>query len=127
MIQRKNTYLGLDKLAVLISDTSEYSEYFKVSEVPSELTSGKNFFKIFGNTDLLEKNTEILVEMVDVNNRPIYHHVNKYVDSVGRRVVSIYVYDDTPPGLGRLTIAGIAKVRPNGNSVPQSWEGRYNV
>lgn len=127
MIQRKNPALGLYEIPTLISDTTQYSEYFKVSDVPQELTSGKNCFKIFGNTDLLKQDTEILVEVTDTNNNPIYHHVNKYVDTSGRRLVSIYVYTDTPAGIGRLTILGVAKFRPNGNPVPNNWSDRYNI
>ena len=127
MIQRKNPYLGLNEVPVLISDTTQYSEYFKVSDVPQELTSGKNSFKIYGNTSLLKNNTEILVEVTDSNGVPIYHHVNKYVDSAGRRVVGVYVYSDTPAGLGRITILGVAKFRPNGNSVSRAWEDKYNI
>ena len=127
MIQRRNPHLGLNEVPTLISDTAQYSEYFKVSNVPHELTSGKNSFKIYGNTSLLKANTEILVEVTDSNGNPIYHHVNKYTDAAGRRVVSIYVYDDTPAGLGRITILGVAKYRPNGNSVTRAWEGKYNV
>ena len=127
MIQRRNSYLGLNEIPVLISDTAPYSEYFKVSDVPETLTSGKNFFKIYGNAELLKKNTEILVEVTDANGDPIYHHVNKYIDSNGSRVISIYVYSDTPAGMGRLTILGVAETRPNGNSVPSSWAERYNV
>jgi hypothetical protein len=127
VIQRKNPHLGLNEVPVLISDTTQYSEYFKVSDVPDELTSGKNSFKIYGNTSLLKNNTEILVEVTDSNGVPIYHHVNKYVDSTGRRVVGIYVYNDTPAGLGRITILGVAKFRPNGNPVSRAWEDKYNI
>jgi hypothetical protein len=127
VIQRKNSYLGLHEVPVLISDTTQYSEYFKVSEVSSELTSGKNFFKIYGNESFLKRDTEVLVEAIDVNGNPIYHHVNKFTDSNGSRVVSLYVYPDTPAGIGRLTILGVATKRPGGTPVPNSWKDKYNV
>tara|TARA_A100001015_G_scaffold178650_1_gene198606 strand:- start:4435 stop:6429 length:1995 start_codon:yes stop_codon:yes gene_type:complete len=127
VIQRKNPKLGLKSIPTLINDTSVNSEYFRVSNLPTELTSGKNYFKIIGNAALLKKDTEILVEVTDVNNDPIYHHVNKFIDETGRRVVSIYVYEDTPEGIATITILGIAKFRPNGSLVTPSWENKYNV
>jgi hypothetical protein len=127
MFKRQNTYLGLHKYPILITDNADYSEYFKVSDLPLELTSGKNFFKLYGNSELLANESEILIEVLDSNNAPIYHHVNRYRDPSGRRVISIYVYDDTPAGNARITILGQAKYRPNGSSIPSNWKDKHNV
>jgi len=127
VIQRKNPKLGLASIPTLINDTSALSEYFRVSDIPTELTSGKNYFKLLGNSALLQNNTEVLVEVTDANNNPIYHHINKFIDEAGRRVISIYIYEDTVPGPANITILGIANYRPNGSPVTPAWKGKYNV
>ena len=127
MIQRQNTYVGLHKQPILIVDNTDYSDYFRIDEFPSELTSGKNMFKIYGNDDLLEKGSEILIEVIDETGKPVYHQVNKYRDISGHRVISIFVYDTALAGICRVTILGVATRRPNGRRVPRNWEGRHNV
>ena len=108
MIQRQNTYVGLHKQPILIVDNTDYSDYFRIDEFPSELTSGKNMFKIYGNDDLLEKGSEILIEVIDETGKPVYHQVNKYRDISGHRVISIFVYDTALAGICRVTILGVA-------------------
>ena len=48
MIRKENAFRGLAQSEVLINDTKWDSQFFKVSDVPSELHSGKNYFKIKG-------------------------------------------------------------------------------
>jgi len=112
---------------MLINQTTFDSEYFRLDSVPETLTSGKNMFKIYGNNSLLEGKSEILVQVTDVNGSPIYHHVNNFVDASGRIVVGIWVYPETPPGLGKIEIIGIAKRRPDGRSIPVGFRNKYNI
>ena len=127
MIQRGNPYLGLHKQPILIVDNTDYSEYFRIDEMPNELTSGKNFFKIYGNDELLVKGSEILIEVLDSSGNPIYHEINKYRDPSGHRIISIFIYEDTLPGIASVTILGVAKYRPNGSPIPSGWKDRHNV
>ena len=129
MIRKENAFRGLAQSEVLINDTKWDSQFFKVSDVPSELHSGKNYFKIKGNSFLLQKNTVIEVEVTPEDNpeKPYYHEVSKYIDSAGRRLVTIYVYPEDTPGACTITITGTARRRPNGKMVSPNWLGRNNV
>ena len=112
---------------VLINQTAFDSTYFRLDDVPDELTAGKNMFKIYGNNQLLLPNTEILIQITDINGNPVYHHVNNFVDATGRLVIGVWVYPETPPGLGKIEILGRASHRPDGRPVPNNWSQFYNV
>ena len=112
---------------MLINDNENNSQYFRVAAFPEELTSGKNSFKMYGDNTLLKPNSEIFIQITDVNGNPIYHHVNNYVDSTGRLLISVYIFPDTPPGIGVVQIIGVATKRPNGSLVPYSWRNKFNV
>jgi len=127
MIRKRNAYKGLAELPVLVTDQSVHSEYFNVSDIPQTLTSGKNQFKLTGNSSLLEINTEISVEITDAIGQVIYHEVLNYKDGLDRRLVAIYVYPETPAGPATLTIIGTAAKRPNGRDVSDNWKGKQNV
>jgi hypothetical protein len=126
-LEKRNEYLGLGRIPVLITDAADHSDYFNVSSLQPILTSGKNMFLITGNSQLLEKGTEIKVELIDVYGTPIFHTVNQYLDPLDRRLVTIWIFDDTPAGQVFVNIVGTAKRRPNGKPVPSTWEGRPNV
>ena len=126
-LQKRNEYLGLAIIPILITDQSDHSDYFNVSNLEMILTGGKNAFKVTGNHQLLVKGSEIKVELTDLNGTPIFHTVNRYRDNLDRRLVTVWVFEDTPPGPVFVTLVGIAKTRPNGRSIPKSWEGRPNV
>ena len=128
MLQRRVGKLRHEfQQTMLINQTSFDSEYFRLDSMPETLTSGKNMFKIYGNSSLLEGQSTILIQVTDVNGLPIYHHVNNYVDNSGRIVVGIWVYPETPPGLGKIEIIGIARRRPDGRSIPVGFRNRHNV
>ena len=128
MLERRVGKLRPDfNQTVLINDTTPDSQYFRVSEFPGELTSGKNMFKMYGNVSLLKPNTQILIQVTDISGNPIYHHVNKFIDSAGKIPIGIWLYPETPPGLGLIQILGCAAVRPDGRPVPQGWSNIFNV
>ena len=112
---------------VLINQTEFDSQYFRLDDIPTHLTSGKNIFKLYGNNQLLKAGTQIMIQVTDINGAPVYHHVNNYVDATGRLVIGIWVYPETPPGLGKLEIIGIATRREDGRPIPNNWRNKYNV
>ena len=112
---------------VLINQTQFDSTYFRLDDIPNELTAGKNMFKMYGNNQLLQNGSEILVQVTDVNGNAVYHHVNNYVDPAGRLVIGIWVYPETPPGLGKIEILGKATSRPDGRPVSKNWRNLYNI
>jgi len=127
LIKKRNEYLGIHLYDVLITDDAPWSNYFNVSEMPEKLTSGKNMFKLSGNTGLLEKNSEIIVEVIDRWGKPVFHYVNDYLDDVQRRLVTIHVMPDTPAGPAFINIVGVAKRRPKGKPVSSVWKNKHNV
>ena len=118
MIRKITDYKGLKDIGVYIEDTR--NEYIQVFDVPNIIGEGKHSFLIDVNPGTLEKDTQLLVELLDVNGDPIYTEVPKYREGRLRRV-SIFVYDDTINGVANLTIVGVAK------NVPNDWIETYNV
>ena len=76
MAKKEPIYRGLSKLIVQIEDTSIASpDYFKIVNLPTEFTAGKNIFKFRGNPSLFNENSIVYIEILDSNNAPIYHEV----------------------------------------------------
>ncbi len=117
---------NLNRVPVLIEDTSQESVYFNVKQLDSYFTGGRNAFLITG-TGLLEPNTDIFIEMLDGNNNPIYLEAIKNFSEGGSRVVVIEIYETTPRGEAILTILGTARRFANGNSIPKDWTRRRNL
>lgn len=108
MLRRLNEYIGLDKkyAGATLLDRAPYSEFFNISEMPATFTSGKNYFKIHGNRELLELGSEIFIEILDSNRKPVYHTVNRYKDPSGNRIISVFIYEDTAPGPATINVIG---------------------
>ena len=128
-MRKYNESKGLKDIEVLVNDTVGYSRYFEVHDFPEGgLTAGKNLFKIQGNQSLLKPGSEVLVEILDRNGNTIYHEIVDYIEEdTQQRVVSIYVYPDTPSGFAKVYICGVANSRPNGSSIPPGFQNKMNV
>lgn len=125
-IQNYTSKLNLEDYDVYIEDTEFFSDYFRISELTSILTSGKNAFLINGSP-YLKQTTEVLVELLDSENNPVYlHPIRNYTEGLAR-VVSMEIYKTTPRGKAKLIILGEAKTDKNGVPVPERWKGKYNV
>jgi hypothetical protein len=101
--------LNLSNLRVDIEDTSFLSEYFILSEYNPKLTAGKNTFLLNGS-DKLAINVPIQIEVLDSQGRSLYVEVAKtnniaYKEGGAVRIV-VYVYNDTPYGVGKVIIVG---------------------
>ena len=128
MRRKKNSYKGLAEIDVLINDTKHDSQYFKISNFPDQITSGKNYFNIKGNAKLLEPGSVIEVEVMPENGtEPIFHEVHRYLDDALRRVVTIYGYPEYMTGLATVSIVGVAKYRGGGRLISPNWRGKRNV
>lgn len=118
--------LDLAKYQTWIIDSEYNSRYFQVNQVPDVLTAGKNAFLINGSPELVSQ-TEVLIEVTDVNGDTLFiQPIKNYVEGLAR-VVTIEVYDDTPPGLATLTILGHLSRDENGNTPPDQFSNSYNV
>jgi hypothetical protein len=144
-ILKKTSYPeDLNKYQTLITDTDPNSRYFKITELPDTFTGGKNAFLVAGSSELVA-DTLIKIEIKDSRGNIIYHEpgegiisssvngelfVSEYYEGVSK-VVSVYVYPDTPYGACTLTILGELSKYDDGNGfltpVPFDWQGKYNV
>ena len=117
---------NLNSIPVLIEDNSQESVYFNVKQLDSYFTGGKNAFLITG-TGLLQPNTNILIEILDVNGNTIYVEAIKNFSEAGARLVVTEVYETTPRGPGIVTIVGTARTLSSGEQVPANWQDRINL
>jgi len=128
MARKKSSRKYLAETPVLIVDNKYESQYFEVSDFPSELHAGKNMFRLSGNAQFLRRGSTIEVEIMPANGvEPIYHEVNNYTDNSNRKVISIYVYPEDMTGLATVTIRGTAIRRPGGRIIKGSWGYKPNV
>ena len=126
-------FQNLTNFQVFENDTSANSEYFRITELTETFTGGKNGFLIEGSEHLKET-TEVKIEILDVQGNPIYFEpgngIPEYYEGLSKPI-SIHVYDDTPIGIGKVTILGELKTYINDLGavvdVPEEWKGVYNV
>ena len=102
---KRGTKYNLLNRTVDIEDTSYRSEYFVVSDLGDSFSAGKNLFTINGSK-LLKTNTDILLEILDSENNPLYYEVGKsgyisYTDTTDL-ILSIHVYEQTTSGFGKI-------------------------
>ena len=127
------SYQNLSNFGTFINDQVRTSEYFRITEFNDTFTGGKNGFLIEGSEHLKET-TEIKIEILDVTGTPIYYEpgdgIPEYYEGISK-IVSVHVYEDTPIGLGKITVLGELKtyIDENGvvRDVPVEWRGVYNV
>lgn len=125
--------MNLSNYSTFIVDPKPTSEYFRISEFKETLSGGKNGFLIEGS-EYLKETTEIKIEILDVEGNPIYFEpgngIPEYYEGISK-LISVHVYDDTPIGVGKITILGELKnyIAPNGivTPVPSEWKNTYNV
>ena len=104
-----------------ITDTSNLSpKFFNFTEFPPYLTAGKNAIKLKINPKYMQIGTPIYIEILDSNGELIYYEVLSKLEDDLSRVISVYVYEDTPSGDAQFTILGTAKMGPNGETVNNS-------
>ena len=127
MKRKQGVYRGLEFIPVYFEDNSLTSpDYFQITEFPTKLTAGKNLFKLRGHPTNLKVGGVLGIEVLDYNGDPIYHEVINYIDEDKSRVISIYIYEETPPGDCTITLiaeAGIIENQPT----PTEWQGKANI
>ena len=134
MAKKELIYRGLSELTVQIEDTSVASpNYFKIVNLPTEFTAGKNIFKFRGNPSLFNENSIVHTEILDSNNDPIYHEVDLDEESDPKAaVVVVYINQDTAPGPAKIIICTTAYKDINNNLLDTSkinvrWTGAVYI
>lgn len=91
---------------------------FGISDFPKYLGEGKNSFKINPLGRAIKPNTNIDIEVLDSNGRPIYWEIPTYKDGDNSRLISIWVYDvvdekyHTPNGTCEIIIVAEGRSGP---------------
>ena len=134
IIKKFSPFLGLDDFGVFIDDTERDSIYFNVTELDSTLTGGKNAF-LFEGSECFAKGSKVRFEALDVEGNTLFIEPGIKFGKTFREgtsiVMAIHVYDDTPIGLGSLTI--LAELESyfdeSGNKIdiPDEFKGRPNI
>jgi hypothetical protein len=126
-------FLNLSNYQTFLVDENPNSDYFRITEFKETFTGGKNGFLIEGSP-FLRETTEVKIEILDVEGNPIYFEpgdgVPEYYEGTSK-LVAVHVYDDTPIGVGKITILGELKnyVAGDGSTlpIPPEWKDVYNV
>ena len=134
IIKKYSPLQDLDKFGVFIDDTERDSIYFNVTELDNTLTGGKNAF-LFEGSECFAKGSKIRFEALDVEGNTLFIEPGVKFGRTFREgtsiVMAIHVYDDTPIGLGSLTI--LAELESyfdeSGDKVevPIEFKGRPNI
>jgi len=125
-IKKTRQKRNLADTETFITDESENSpQYFNISQLNQELSLGKNGFAVQGSENL-RAGAEIAIEVVDSVGDVIYHEVRNYKEDA-KRIVGIFVYQDTAPGPATITVLSEAIRDANGVPVPPNQRNRFNV
>ena len=123
----------LSAYATFIKDTVPNSQYFRVTEFKETFTGGKNGFLIEGCEHLMQS-TEVQIQVLDVEGNPLYVEIGngipEYYEGTSK-LISVYVYEDTPAGPATITILGELKTYLDEGGVvrdvPDEWKNNYNI
>jgi hypothetical protein len=133
IIKKFSPFQNLSNFSTFVDDDNPNSEYFKITEFKETFTGGKNGFLIEGCPELKES-SEVKIELLDVEGNPIYFEpgdgIPEYYEGTSK-LISVHVYEDTPIGLGKITILGELKQYKDSFGalvdIPNEWRGVYNV
>ena len=133
IIKKFAPFQNLSNFSTFVNDDNPNSDYFKITEFNETLTGGKNGFLIEGCPELKES-SDVKIELLDVEGNPIYFEpgngVPEYYEGTSK-LISVHVYEDTPIGLGKITILGeLKQYRDSFGAlvdIPNEWKGVYNV
>lgn len=102
----------------LIRDTSPLSpNFFDITLLPEQIGGGVSLIKLRGNEDNLAFDKPTQVEILDAQGTPVRHEIATHIDRFQNYYISVYVYDTTAPGIGSISIVGVAKREPRGEII----------
>lgn len=99
-------------------DTKPYSpDYFQIFDIPDRIYLGKSSFRLNINLNNMVIGSRLFIELLDINDNPIYYSISDKKMDDRSKVVTIEVFDSTPNGIAKLYIAGKCK-KFNGVNIP---------
>ena len=111
----KQNFIGENYSIVDTSLTSP--NYFDITFFPEYIGGGISLVKLRGNSLNLISNNLTEVEVLDSQGDPVRHEIPTFRDRFNNFYISIYVYDNTAPGIGSISIVGLANRDLNGSPV----------
>ena len=128
MIKKTRKFEGLNELPVYIEDKTTLSpDLFDVTYLPKTLHAGKNLLRLKASDETLKIGSAIYIEILDFNGDPIYYEIADFLYEDKSRIISIWIYEDTPPGEATMTIMGELDRDLEGNSVPDKFKNIPNI
>ena len=126
----KGTYFFRDayNMDVYFDDFDDKSgDYLRLDYDPTfNLHAGKNLIAIRGNSDTMEVGTELIIEAIDSTGEIVRTQIFDLNNDAHERVISVEIMPETVSGDVIVTIVGTATVAPNGQAIPQEWQGIPN-
>ena len=106
LITNEIEYQGLADLSVLVEDISSNSpDYFRVSNLPTEFTAGKNTFHFKGNPFIFQEGSSVYIEVLDSNGEALYYETALDLESEDQTaIVTVYVNESTPSGTAYIIL-----------------------
>ena len=102
-------YVGLREWTYTIRDKSLLSpDYFGIVEFPAKFTAGKNLIKLKAHPNNLVPDSDIHIEVLDINGNPLYYEPLKYLQKDYARVIAVWIFPDDAAGIGNVYISGRA-------------------
>ena len=130
------SYRGLDQLPVFIAEEGGISyDYFGFTNVPDELTAGRNLLSFTGTKNLLP-GAEIAIEVLDANGNLIPVKTHDHIGFGNERVFSIDIDEKIPEGDALISVVSIAKGKVGYNAKsqrdlsqvpPANFRNRFNI
>jgi len=113
-VKKEIVYKELDRIAVPVTDTNPLSpDYLRITYLPNEFNLGKNLIRIRPNIPNFIEGTQLYVEIIDYNGDPVYYETELNSETADTFVIiSVYIYEDTPPGPCAVYILGSIKGVP---------------
>jgi hypothetical protein len=122
LITNEIEYQGLADLSVLVEDTSSNSpDYFRVSNLPTEFTAGKNTFHFKGNPLIFQEGSSVYIEVLDSNGEALYYETALDLESEEQTaIVTVYVNESTPSGTAYIILCSTISNDIDGNFLDTS-------
>lgn len=134
VLKKYSPRLKLENQPVFIEDIDSDSLYFNITEFPTTFSGGKNSF-LFEGSPLFRKGSGLRFEMLDVNGDTIFiepgTNAGKGFYDGTSVVMAVHIYDDTPVGVGSISILGELEYYYDENGIqrriPPQFRGVPNI
>lgn len=118
------------KYSYAVVDISATSpNYFDITHCPDTIGGGRSLIKLKGNGQFLVRKSQVEVEVLDVSGNAVKTEITTFIDRFNNYFATVYVYDNTAQGIGRVNVVGAASSDLNGVALDDKSHNElgYNV